>query len=245
MILPVTLSMSSSRGLDDVDEVRRRVIEPWMQAAPHLTPTHLQVGEPVRRKFDPSTPEIPSGAWAARRGRPRLEASFSPGFGRIHADLNLSVGTTEFDDVVLLADALAAAMEVQVGLVHRLTDAERDAGRLVNRQDIRILNFRTGAAVSHWGFTAQIPYGLPTLFWRTYLGRPYIDLIGRDRLVGAPVHDVIDKPNLVVLTLSAEPPTDASYAAFDAARDRAMAHLGRDLFWPNATRLPDRPPPLG
>jgi hypothetical protein len=244
LISRMTLSMSSSRGLNDLEEVRGRVMDPWLKAAPHLVPTSLQVGEPVRKAFDPAAPEIPNGSWAARRNSPRLDAAFSPGFGRIHADLNVSVVTSAFEDVVGLADALATTMQVHFGLVHRLTDGDRDAGRLVNRQDVRIMNWRTGVAESQWGFTVQISQGLPTLFWRTYLGRPYIDLIGRARLLESPAHEVIDRGDLVVVTLSPEPPDETTYPSFDDARQRVIDHLGRDLFWPSASRVPDLPPPV-
>ena len=174
-----------------------------------------------------------------------MGATFWPGFGHDHASLNVRIyDRSRSAAVVELADALAESMAIHFGMIHSLTDGDRDEGLASNRQDISIRNYRTRAAESIWGFDVQIPHGLPTLFWRTYFGPPYIELIGRGRLLTAPVHDVTTQRERIVLTLTPDLPADESWPAFSDVRRRVIEHLGRDLFWPQASRVPVLPPPI-
>lgn len=78
--------------------------------------------------------------------------------------------------------------------------------------------------------------GLPTLYRRTYFGRPYLDLIG-PALEAAPWARLERLgPGLVRADVSNDPPGADDYDLFAEARDAVMDSLGRDLFWPGASR---------
>lgn len=71
---------------------------------------------------------------------------------------------------------------------------------------------------------------LPGLYWLNYLGAPYVDLIGRERLLTAPAYEVKAVGDGVLLALDAS--ADAWQSADYLAREHAtIDHLGKQYFF--------------
>lgn len=96
---------------------------------------------------------------------------------------------------------------------------------------------------------------LPGVFWLNLFGRPYLDLIGRQRVLGAHAHRVVAGEHLVMVQAFAAPD---QWRSAEGARRRArlITDLGPEHFFDRddphkATRAPDLglaeldpPPPL-
>jgi len=74
---------------------------------------------------------------------------------------------------------------------------------------------------------------LPDVFWLQVFGPPYVDLIGKERMLSCPgfrVEEVAENKVLIQLT---ENITDVEehFGAFQELREAVKQHLGRDLFF--------------
>ena len=77
----------------------------------------------------------------------------------------------------------------------------------------------------------QLRRALPDLAWTTIFGPPYVALIGRDRLLSAPVHRVIEDAGLIHLQLSPDIlDLERDPQALSTIREGAIDHLGRQFF---------------
>ncbi len=97
-------------------------------------------------------------------------------------------------------------------------------------------SFFTRRDASEWSMGIHpiaLERSLPDIYWRTYFGQPYIEEIGRERLLSAPAFRVFPAgENLVGIQLTEDPLDAVRFAqAFLAARDRVRQHLGNDLFF--------------
>jgi hypothetical protein len=81
-------------------------------------------------------------------------------------------------------------------------------------------------------------YSLPGLYWCNFLGAPYCDLIGRDRLLSAPAYEVKEVGAGVLLTL-AEKPEEWKTPEYKAREQRVLDHIGREYVWERDH--PDKP----
>jgi hypothetical protein len=77
---------------------------------------------------------------------------------------------------------------------------------------------------------ASITHAIPGLYWLSFFGRPYVDLMGRERLLSAPAYEAksVDDGVLVALDASA----DAWETAVYREREQAVIeHLGKQYFF--------------
>jgi len=102
-----------------------------------------------------------------------------------------------------------------------------------------------GNASAHLGSTLPgPPEALTDVFWLNYFGRPYVDLFGRETLLGAPALWVRDLAEGVALSIAETPWESSAPAALRRARDIKKA-LGADAFLdPRAPGPARRRPPL-
>jgi hypothetical protein len=72
--------------------------------------------------------------------------------------------------------------------------------------------------------------GLPGLYWLNYFGAPYVELIGRERLLTSPAYEVkaVGDGVLVALDASAEAWQSEAYRQREQA---TTAHLGQQYFF--------------
>lgn len=66
---------------------------------------------------------------------------------------------------------------------------------------------------------------LPGLYWLNFFGNPYLDLIGRDRLLSVPAHDVREISNGVFVGLDASPMKWVS-EAYRTTEEAVIEHIG-------------------
>jgi hypothetical protein len=71
---------------------------------------------------------------------------------------------------------------------------------------------------------------LPGLYWLNYLGPPYVDLIGLDRLLSAPAYEVKEIAGGVLLALAADA-AEWQSAEYQAREASVIEHIGRKYFF--------------
>jgi hypothetical protein len=238
----ITSPIDLSRG-----DLYGPMLTAWAGAAPRLLPTHVGLWSPLRQPLDVNDPEATisvwtSGSWLGRRSSPVTEThmmggALSAGHSTLSVNVPRSANALASEGAALLR-AWAGVVSVDHGFVHELTTPERDLALASRRPDVGLTNRVTGAAFVFAGFTRALAAGLPPLYWQTVLGPPYRRLFGDDRIRSTPCHRVDEVGDSLVLVLTPAPPTDASWPDFAAARAAAEQHLGRDAFWPAASRLP-------
>ena len=89
-----------------------------------------------------------------------------------------------------------------------------------------------------WALGRDIRRSLPGLFWLNVFGKPYVELIGRVRLVDLPVGSVTSSGDALMLRLY-ESPESWSNPTAQADHARAAELLGAEHFFDR--RFPDRP----
>lgn len=89
----------------------------------------------------------------------------------------------------------------------------------------------------------QIDKALPGLYWLNYFGSPYVDLIGKERLLTAPAYEVQEVADGVFISLSASP-NEWNKPKYKDRERRVIEHLGEQFFFSKQdpereTRAPD------
>jgi hypothetical protein len=79
--------------------------------------------------------------------------------------------------------------------------------------------------------------GLPGLYWLNFLGPPYRDLMGRERLLAAPAHRVKEVDSGILLSLGSNPRSWNS-TEYREVEQKVLDHLGRQFFF--SKESPDR-----
>ena len=232
----------------DGSEKLSRVIETWRASAPNLLPKLADDHEPVRRDFDPTQLDRALGAWNSRlwifrRTNPVLRGSFLGSFGHTNSTAHFTLPRPA--DVVRylpslqsLTLALAQEFEADLAIVHVLTEAETAEAVQSRRPDVHVVNRVSGAVDMSTGFSKQLELGLPTLYWHTLFGPRYEQAIGMERLLAAPWARIERCRSGLSARVTVDPPDERNWPTFESARNDIMDHLGRDLFWPNARRVP-------
>lgn len=232
-----------------------RIVSTWRDVAPALLPTRADSREPVRHEFDPddlgeALTFWKGGVWLGRRTSPKLSANvFS--MNSVHSNILIrtDAGRRTEGDLERLTLALATVTFPDFGMVHALTSAETIEALAIGRPDIMVINRNTGKASLGAGYSHQLRHGIPTLYWGNLFGPAYIELFGHDFLLAAPAPLVREEPWGIYVRLSDAPPSEETWSAFRATRDRVIEYLGADAFWPNASRTASAmrdfvPPPL-
>lgn len=224
------------------------LLETWYGAVPNLFPTHYAVNGPARQRIDPANirsmaRDTGGSGWIVRRSDPNLKAGLLPGI-RGHGSfwIEVSSGDRDFtiaDDLRTLFARLTGLLLPDYGTLHSLTSSEEAEALAVGRPDLAILHLATMSTSLTTGQTRPLLSGLKSLYWINQFGPAYIELFGRHILLNAPATSIVEEPDSVELTLSPRPPVDSSYAEFAQRRNDVIEYLGRDAFWPSASRVPD------
>jgi hypothetical protein len=96
--------------------------------------------------------------------------------------------------------------------------------------------FNEGGRVEAIGL--DVSRALPGVYWLNYFGSTYCELIGRDRLLSAPAHEVKEVGAGVLLMVQPDPLAWETPEYREAER-RVLEHLGPQYFFSRAD--PDRP----
>ncbi len=84
---------------------------------------------------------------------------------------------------------------------------------------------------------ANVADAIPGLYWLNYFGAPYVELMGRERLLSSPAYEVKPAGDGVLLALDSSASAWQS-AAYREREQETIAHLGKQFFF---SRLdPDR-----
>lgn len=248
----LTGALSIPAPLTDADS-SIEILRLWRDLDPAFLPERLDSQEPIREPLRPSALEQSragrfGSVWYATRRSPAFLAIFRRGVafedGALqHAALRFFVyDASRIDEnatrLARLLDAIAASFGADYGMVHAVCGSELAEAMISWRPDID-----SGATGAHakWGYTAELQTGLPTLYWRTTLGRPYIEIVGEDRLLSTPAYRVEATSYGVNLQLTASVPSDHTFSQFREARARAMEHLGRGVFRGSSSTAADIP----
>ena len=131
--------------------------------------------------------------------------------------VDVSAEIVSAERLVVFVEAVCAAFPVLYGHVHLIAGAARPE----DRYEEPYLFVRPD----------ELTDGLPALFWITVLGPTLLERLGPDRALSAPAARIsVPSSGTVVLQLTdrAETVVEDS-AAFGAAREAALWHLGEDL----------------
>jgi hypothetical protein len=87
------------------------------------------------------------------------------------------------------------------------------------------------------------PHYLTDVVWLNVFGRPYVELIGHDRLMSVPAYGVMELPNGAILIQVSESPFDYGTKEYAGRCEAIRNHIGRDFFfdWDNPDRLYPQP----
>lgn len=229
----------------------RQILGIWQAMAPEFGLTHVGETEPVRHRLSPddlsSALSDDTWMWLAARRRPVVQMQLIAGW-HIHSSVHVGLPQLAPSGImagVRFVEGLAASVGFHLAAVHPLCRAEasevddRRVGWSEERRPDRLPDADNRTVGVSLPGTVALLRGLPTLYWRTYLGAPYVKLLGRSHLLNAPVASVTPFRDGLVMQLTDDVPDDESWNTYRALRDRAIEWLGRDAFWPSSNRTPD------
>jgi len=86
------------------------------------------------------------------------------------------------------------------------------------------------------------PKAITDIVWLNIFGKPYVDLIGRDKLLSCPAHSVSELPNGAIVIQVSDDPLDYGRDDYSARCEVIKKHIGLEYFfdWDN----PDREYPM-
>jgi hypothetical protein len=204
----------------------------------HAATSRGRVYEEMVRKYGRGPNERLVGTVEVRGGKPPVilivrmdELAFAPSSGCYHWGNSICVQLANRDvdgELCTFARRLSLRLwkELDAWFGHVRVSDEWDAkNMIIDRGTVMAI----GQDVSRY---------LPGLYWLTFFGQPYVDLIGRERLRICPAFACEECGNGIAIQI-AESPCDWSEAAYSAAEQRAREHLGPHYFFDRAR--PDRP----
>lgn len=227
-------------------ESHEALLQTWLEAAPTLFPTHYAVDGPLRLRLDPRSiasiaRNIGGAGWVARRTGPSLRFGLLPGI-RSHGSIWMEVGGGKGEVIAhhlkTLFGALSGLLAPDYATLHVLTPSEEKEALAIGRPDLAILHLATMATSLSTGQTKPLLTGLRSIYWVNLFGPPYVRLFGRQQLAHPPIGAAVERPASVEITITEQPPVEASYPDFAEKRDQLKEYLGRDAFWPDASRVP-------
>jgi hypothetical protein len=119
---------------------------------------------------------------------------------------------------------LSRHIEIDFGYVHSRSEAETKSYLENNYSALE--PFNSGVQ------TRDLKQGVPNLGWVTLFGKPYVDLIGLDRLMGCPAYRVEKwSEQLVEIQITERvEELERDYESFELARDKVKRFLGMSFF---------------
>jgi hypothetical protein len=235
--MKIVLQILTSLPLSNRDD-GKRVISLWQKYLPNLLPDKYGNWEPIDRPFNPVNLDGPLDAWKwpflAAKNTPSVEVAIWMRKGQqpLHATwtLSLDVGSATQTELTEFLKAAAVELRADFACLHLLTPAELERGR--GEKVVLALDKKATRFTFLIG-SKDLQERVPDLFWTTIFGAPYLDMLGRDRLLSAPVHIAQQISSKAVLLQLTKNLTDVEKHStnFDEIRSEAMSHLGNDVFF--------------
>jgi hypothetical protein len=101
----------------------------------------------------------------------------------------------------------------------------------------------SGVDLRQWLDKPQIspkapPKAITDIVWTNLFGRPYVELIGRDKLLSAPANKLNELPSGAIMLQVSESPSDFGTGRYKERCEDVKKHLGQEYFfdWENPNR---------
>jgi hypothetical protein len=215
------------------------VLQLWKTHLPEFLPDHIGNWEPIDRPFDPDNLNAALDSWRwpflAAKKRPKVNCSIwmrKNAARQLHSTLIWEFYERLDAQHALLAFLKTAApkLNADFACLHLLTASEIErsrANKTVTAIDKKATQFNFFLA------SKDLKRRIPDLYWATVLGKPYVNMFGKEQLLSTPVYraEALSQ-EMVLLQLSKElsdvsDPTDK----FSSARQRAVLYLGETAFF--------------
>lgn len=218
-----------------------RLLRLWADNAPQFLPDRWGNYEPVRRHFSLELLDDVLRKWTIavqfkRVAAPKLDSVVTFGGAGYdeHAEWCLSLKRLQdFDQrsFTNLLEASAIVFSADLGIVHRITEAEVAKG--MASRTISDLDIVTRTQKHLFLCTRHLRSYLPDIYWTTVFGKAYVDLFSRQKLLSCPAHRVkeLENGSIVVQLTPTLQDTATDEAGFERTRQEARRHLGEDAFF--------------
>lgn len=240
------ISIESSLGYE-TPEARRELLTKFLIEFPQFVPTRSGETEPLRWVYDERNADTFAAKWKTsliwRGAKPRslgmvytARYPYTPGnFKHTSFFFDAKLKSSGEQEFVRLANYLSSEMEIDFGLVHHLNAPD------LARSSAGTLLFLLDPEKNRWSLTLtshQLRFGLPDVFWKTYFGPPYVEMIGEDLLMSAPAFEV-SRPGQGIIAIQLTSSLDDCIhqpQAVEDARNRLIDHLGNEFFNPTCDK---------
>jgi hypothetical protein len=236
-INPVCVNILSPLTLEAPSDFIHTV-QTFCASVPQLMPGKWGWSEPLDRNFDVEDIDalIPENGicqtiYWQRKDRPKAEGSLavrwrsqSPKVRDTHSNISFTVQMGQVDQSALVNYLKAASLrsKADLALLDTLTEPYR--------------NFAIESGSAPYGerfmvVTHLLRHWLPDVFWATVFGPPYVQLLGKERLLGAPAYVVEEiGPDMIYVQLT----ESLAGALEDSAGLQSQRKLFKEHFLSNA-----------
>lgn len=217
----------------------RKYFELVSAHAPNLLPEKYGNDEPLQGRFSLDSIEpILQASWQDmflwKSKSSKTNGIWGMGKGVRHSSLffygkNRSINSSELKS--LYKEMAVSFGQIDFGYVHALADPEWQS--FMPFATDMLSPFNSGVT------TVNLRKCIPNLSWATLFGRPYVELIGVDRILSSPAFKVERwGDNLVYVQVSPEiSDVESAFSDFNDRRNAVKRHLGDHLFFkPNASQ---------
>jgi len=237
------INILSPRTLAEKNE-GRAIFELLSQHAPSLVPERYDQVEPIKKAFTLDNLDAILEDWASgftwKRRRPAAAGGIHPATGPrpVHGWLTFRVKhyMREVEEIISFFKECCRYVEADFASLHQMTEGDVERGK-ANRT-FAFLN-RQRTIHSLLVTTYMLEKNIPDLYWGTVLGRPYVELFGRERILSSPAAQVEELTDGVFYLQLTDDIRDLEtrFDHVEAVRQSIKEHLGRDAFFDEALGL--------
>lgn len=216
----------------------RKLLEIWNVELPSLVPEKFGNYEPLRKDYVSDDLEAVLEFWdwpfLVKKRLPRMGGGVYMGGGKIptHGWIHIIADYREGLQVELrnFLRAVASAFVVDFAFLHLHTRSEFSGNKFSSGVFTFSSNYEESLSVT----THELRKNIPDLYWLTYLGRPYSELFGRDKLLSTPNCAIVEElPEEVFSIQLSEEISDlqSNFEAIDSCRRLVKKHLDSNAFY--------------
>lgn len=163
--------------------------------------------------------------------------------------LNSVIGSSPLDIIGINADAVSPIVEWAFEIARGPLELVYGSIELHSEHAAKIMNKEPppGTDLAAWldnppPSPKTPPHAITDIVWLSIFGRPYVDLIGKDRLLSAPSCRIVEFPSGAIAIQVSESPFDFGKDEYAERCEAIKDHIGREFFfdWQN----PDREYPM-
>ncbi len=233
----IAINIVSPRDLVDKQE-GRAIFELLGRTAPNLVPDRYNLVEPINKPFtldnlDAIMEEWDRGfLWKRKKPKSNGSAWLAISNRPVHSWITFGIDQyiKEIEPTVAAFRELCAHVEADFASLQLVTERDVERGKANGTFSFNNVQH---TSYSHFVFTFQLQKNIPDLYWGTVLGRPYVELFGRDRILSAPAAIVEElAENIFYLQLTDDiRDLETRFDEVEAVRQAIKEHLGSDAFF--------------